>query len=137
MEILKSKFNLFVVLFLVLSSCSSDNNSIVNNDSLSVKSRISQEFSDKEIFEGIFLGMGNVADIIPSIDSEYVNAILKEMTEEEILILEDFKDEIYLTLRDENSFQFQEFITAMKSGDNELISEQLISFSEVDSSYKY
>ncbi len=66
------------MLFLVLSSCSSDNNSIVNNDSLSVKSRISQEFSDKEIFEGIFLGMGNVADIIPSIDSEYVNAILKE-----------------------------------------------------------
>ncbi|MCK7591593.1 hypothetical protein M0G43_13480 [Subsaxibacter sp. CAU 1640] len=88
-------------------------------------------YSDKQIFEGLFFGTGEVARLIPSIDHEYVDYIMAFLTEEEIQTLEEFKEKIFANLVNNKPEEFARFIQVMKSGDNELISEQIISFSNV------
>lgn len=133
MEKLKIKFILISVVLVFTASCDKQDDYMINSDN---------SISQREIFEGIFFGTGEIAKRINSIDNKYVEHILNNLTEKEKEVFENFKTDVYELLIKNKKNEFDNFISIMKSGDNELISNELVSFSqtyinEISNSKKY
>ncbi|WP_430908418.1 hypothetical protein [Maribacter sp. 2-571] len=117
---------LLLTVFLWLTSCSERETQEIELPVFS--STIDQ---DKAIFKGLFMGIGDVARSIPSIDHRYVENIVSNLSKEERDFIETFIDDIYLDIKKYRNEEFNSFIKAIKSGDNSQISKGLVQFGNV------
>lgn len=134
MENVKIKTILFSLVIL-FASCSKNENFLVSEtDSYDLRNNTENsinDYNDKEIFEGIFFGIGPVAESIPSIDDKYVKEFMTSLSSDDVQQINCMIDEIFHIVTSNNISEFNDFIDAMKSGDNDKISNHLISFSKI------
>lgn len=100
----------FLLIKLTNISCS---NNIEENENIDVVSN----YSTSEVFDGIVLAKGILANQLPTLDPKFTNKIYADLTKQELNSLEEFKNYVFDKLNEKNPSILVDFTENIHSND--------------------